>query len=157
MYIPIKPIMKSKISAWGNSHGIRITTPVMEHLNVEPGDELNFKLTDSGLEIMKSTRSEEYVKAIAQDAIDGMIERSKPIKIVDDPYVESDIGYLVITINPLKPILREVPKETPGVYLTLADAKEAARQVLQMAIADAKKSLTSLRQIGVESITYLTL
>jgi len=86
-----------------------------------------------------------------------MIKKSEPIKIVEDPYAESDVGYLVIAINPLKPVLREVPKETPGVYLTLTDAKEAARQVLQIAIADAKESLTNLRQTGVESITYLTL
>ena len=149
--------MKTKVSEWGNSHGIRITSPVMEHLNVVPGDELNFKLTDNGIEIMKSRHTEAYLKAVAQGVIEGMIETSEAVKIVDDPYDESDIGYLLITINPLKPILREVPKGTPGAYGTLTGAKEAARQVLQAAIADAKQSLVELRQIGVENISYIAL
>jgi len=149
--------MKTKVSEWGNSHGIRITNPMLEHLNVTPGDELNIMLTDKGIEIMKNTHSEEYVRAVAQDAIDGVLATSESVKTVDDPYVESDVGYLVITINSCQPILREVPKETAGAYRTLTDAKEAARQVLQSAIAEAKASLTELRQIGIEHITYIAL
>ena len=149
--------MKTKVSEWGNSHGIRITGPMLEHLNVAPGDEIDIRLTDNGIEIMKNTHSQEYVRAVTQEAVDGLLATSEPVQTVDDPYAESDIGYLVITINPCKPILREVPKETPGAYRTLIEAKEAARQVLQNAIADARASLTELRQIGVENITYISL
>ncbi len=149
--------MKAKISEWGNSHGIRITAPMLDHLNVEPGVELNIKLTDKGVEIMKNTHSQEYVKIVAQETIDELLAASEPVKIVDDPYAESGIGYLVITVNPCKPVMREVPLETPGCYKTLTDAKEAARQAIQKAIADAKESLTELRQIGVENITYIAL
>ena len=117
---------------------IRITTPIMDHLNVSPGDELNLRLTDKGIEILKSSNSGEYVKTVAQDAIDAMIETTEAVNTVDDPYAESEVGYLLISINPLKPILREVSKQTPGAYLTLTDAKEAARRVLQTAITDAK-------------------
>ena len=149
--------MKTKVSEWGNSHGIRITGPMLEHLNVAPGDEIDIRLTDKGVEIMKNTHSQEYVRAVAQETIDGLLATSEPVQTVDDPYAESDNGYLVITINPCKPILREVPKEAPGAYRTLTEAKEAARQVLQNAIADARASLTELRQIGVENITYISL
>jgi len=149
--------MKTRIAEWGNSHGIRMTAPMLDHLNVEPGVELNIKLTDKGIEILKNTYSQEYVTTVAQETIDGLLATSEPVKTVDDPYAESDIGYLVITVNPCKPVLREVPLETPGCYKTLTDAKEAARQVIQNAIADAKESLTELRQVGVENITYIAL
>ncbi len=149
--------MKTKVSKWGNSQGIRITGLLLDHLNVTPGDEIDIKLTEKGAEIMKNTRSQEYVRAIAQETIDGILATTESVKTIDDPYAESDIGYLVITINPCKPILREVPKETPGAYQTLTDAKEAARQVLQNAIAEAKSSLAELRQVGVENITYIAL
>jgi len=52
-------MMKMKISEWGNSHGIRITSPILEHLNVVSGDQINYKLTDNGIEIIKNTQSEE--------------------------------------------------------------------------------------------------
>jgi len=149
--------MKAKVSEWGNSQGIRITGPMLDHLNIASGDEIDIRFTDKGIEIVKSTYSQEYVRAIAQDAIDGILATTEPVKTVKDPYAESDIGYLVVTINPCKPIVREVPKETPGAYKTLTDAKEAARQVLQSTIADAKVSLTELRQTGVPNITYIAL
>ncbi len=149
--------MKAKISEWGNSHGIRMTAPMLDHLNVESGVELNIKLTDKGVEIMKNTHSQEYVTTVAQETINGLLATSEPVKTVDDPYAESGTGYLVITVNPCKPVLREVSLETPDCYKTLTDAKEAARQVIQNAIADAKESLTELRQIGVENITYIAL
>jgi len=149
--------MKMKISEWGNSQGIRITSPMLEHLNAAPGDELNFNVTEKGIEIMKNIHSEEYAKAVAQDVIEGIIGASEPVKTVDDPYAESDVGYLVISINPCRPVLREVAKETPGAYRTLTEAKEAARQSIQNAIADARESLTELRQIGIEKISYIDL
>ena len=149
--------MKTKVSQWGNSHGIRMTAPMLDHLNVDSGVELNIKLTDKGVEIMKNSHSQEYVTTVAQETIDELLSTSEPVKTVDDPYAETGIGYLVIAINPCKPLLREVPLETPSCYKTLTDAKEAARQVIQNAIADAKESLTELRQIGVENITYIAL
>lgn len=146
-----------KVSPWGNSQGIRITGPLLDHLNVTPGAELVINLTEKGLEIMKNTPSQDYVKEMAQEVIDGMVATSEPVKTVNDPEAELEIGYLVITINPCQPRLREVPKDTPGAYRTLAEAKEAARQVLQNAIAEAKESLTELRQVGIEKITYIAL
>lgn len=121
------------------------------------GDMPGLRLTEKGIEIMKNIHSEDYVKSIARDAINGMLEISKPVKVVDDPYAETETAYLVIAVNPCKPILREVPKETPGAYHTLVDAREAARQLIQNAVADAKQSLAELRQVGVEKIAYITL
>lgn len=150
-------MMKTKISEWGNSHGIRITSPMLEHLNVSSGDELSFMLTEKGIEIMKNTHPEAHAKSVAQGAIDTLLNASEPVKTVSDPYAESDISYQVIAINPCKPILREVPKDTPDAYPTLVDAKEAARQLIQEAITDAKQALIELRQLGVENIAYITL
>jgi len=149
--------MKMKVSPWGNSQGIRITGPLLDHLNVVSGAELAINLTDKGLEIMKNTLSQDSVKEVAQEVIDGILATSEPVKTVDDPDAELEVGYLVIAINPCQPMLREVPKDRPGAYRTLADAKEAARQVLQNAIAEAKESLTELRQVGIEKITYIAL
>lgn len=134
-----------------------MTAPMLDHLNVKSGVELNIKLTDKGVEIMKNTHSQEYVTTVAQETIDGLLATSEPVKTVDDPYTESGIGYLVIAVNPCKPVLREVPLSTPGCYKTLTDAKEAARQIIQNAIADAKEALTELRQVGIENITYVAL
>ncbi len=149
--------MKMKVSPWGNSQGVRITGPLLDHLNVTSGAELVVNLTDKGLEIMKNTLSQDYVKEVAQEVIDGILAASEPVKAVDDPEAELEVGYLVIAINPCQPRLREVPKDTPGAYRTLAEAKEAARQGLQNAIAEAKESLTELRQVGIEKITYIAL
>lgn len=149
--------MKMKVSPWGNSQGIRITGPLLDHLNISPGAELVINLTDKGIEIMKSTFSQDYVKEVAQEVIDGILATSEPVKTVDDPKAELEVGYLVIAINPCQPMLREVPKDTPGAYRTLAEAKEAARQGLQNAMAEAKASLTELRQVGIEKITYIAL
>ncbi len=85
-----------KVSPWGNSQGIRITGPLLDHLNVTPGAELAINLTDKGIEIMKNTLSQDY-------------------------------------------------------------AKEVARQGLKNVIAEAKESLTELRQVGIEKITYIAL
>lgn len=149
--------MKAKIGEWGNSNGLRITTPMLEHLNAAPGDKLELKMTDKGLEILKNSYSKEYVDTVAQEAITGMMESSQPVRTVEDPYAESDIHYQLIAINPCKPIIREVSKDTPNSFATLADAKEAARQIIQAAINEAKDSLGELRQVGVENITYIAL
>ncbi len=149
--------MKTKVREWGNSNGMRLTGAMLEHLNVSPGDELHIKLTDKGIEIMKNPLSIDYLRAVTQEVIDGILAASEPVKTIADPYAESDVAYVVISIDPCRPMLREVPKETLGAYRTLTDAKEAARQALQATIAKAKESLVELRQIGVENITYIAL
>jgi len=149
--------MKAKIGEWGNSNGLRITTPMLDHLNASSGDKLELKMTDKGLEILKNSYSKEYIDSVAQETIAGMMSSSQPVRMVKNPYAESDIHYQVIAINPCKPIIREVSKDTPDSFATLADAKEAARQILQTTINEAKDSLTELRQVGVENITYISL
>ena len=149
--------MKTKIVEWGNSNGLRITTPMLDHLNASSGDKLELKMTDKGLEILKNSYSKEYIDSVAQETIAGMMSSSQPVRMVKNPYAESDIHYQVIAINPCKPIIREVSKDTPDSFATLADAKEAARQILQTTINEAKDSLTELRQVGVENITYISL
>ncbi len=149
--------MKMKVSPWGNSQGIRITGPLLDHLNVTPGAELIINLTDKGLEIMKNTLSQDYAKEVAKEVIDGILATSEPVKTVNDPEAEWEVGYLVVATNPSQPMLREVPKDTPGAYRTLAEAKEVARQGLKNVIAEAKESLTELRQVGIEKITYISL
>ena len=67
------------------------------------------------------------------------------------------MDYVVIDIDPCSPLIREVPKGTANSFSTLADAKEAARQKIQLSIAKAQKSLAELRQLGIDSITYIDL
>ncbi len=157
VYLEVFRSMRAKIGKWGNSNGLRVTTPMLEHLNAAPGDKLELKITDKGLEILKNSYSKEYVDSVAQDAITGMMEASQPVRTVKDPYSESDIHYQLISINPCKPIIREVNKDTPNSFATLADAKEAARKIIQAAINEAKNSLSDIRQVGVENITYIAL
>ena len=149
--------MKSKVTEWGNSHGIRITSAMMDHLNVSSGENVDINITDQGIEIIKNDPSIEYIKAVDQEVLDAIIEKTDSVKQVNDPYVELDVGYLIIAINPCKPIIREVPKGTPDSSPTLADAKEVARQILQTAIAEAKDSLSELRQLGIDNISYVAL
>ena len=149
--------MKSKVTEWGNSHGIRITSAMMDHLKVAPGEDIEINLTDRGLEIVKNTRTVEDVNRIAQEVLDAIIQTTAPIRQVKDPYASTDVDYLVVAINPCHPVIREVPKNTAGAYPTLSDAKEAARQVLQSAIAEAKTALSDLRQLGIKNIHYISL
>ena len=130
---------------------------MLEHLNAAPGDKLELKMTDKGLEILKNSYSKEYVDSIAQETIKGMMESSQSVRTVKDPYAKSDIHYQLISINPCKPVIREVSKDTPDSFATLADAKEAARQIIQATINEAKDSLVELRQVGIENITYISL
>ena len=148
--------MKSKVAVWGNSHAVRVTSAMMDHLSIEPGEEIEIKLTSKGIEIVKN-QSIGFAKAVSKEVLDSLISTSEPVKVVDDPYAVTDVGYLVIDINPCKPLIREVTKDTQGSFSTLADAKEAARQVLQSAIGDANKSLAELRQLGIDNISYITL
>ncbi len=149
--------MKAKVTAWGNSHGIRITAAIMEHLNICSGDEVTITLTDRGIEISKNDQSVDYLKTITQDVLEALLAGSQPVRTVHDPYMETDVDYLVIALDPCQPVIREVPKATPGAHATLADAKEAARQVLQATIAQAQESLQALRRVGIENINYIAL
>lgn len=149
--------MKIKINRWGNSHGIRIPSSLLEHLNVASGEEVDVKITERGIELLKSAPSLEHAKNVVEEAIAGILESTAPVQTVENPYAETDTGYLVVTLNPCKPIIREVPKETLGAYITLVDAKEVARQAIQKAIAEANDSLTELRQLGIDNISYITL
>ncbi|MBX2858842.1 MAG: hypothetical protein KTR17_09285 [Cellvibrionaceae bacterium] len=94
---------------------------------------------------------------VRQETLDRLLSISDPVATIPDPYAEGEIGYLVIAIDSTAPIIREVPANTAGAYKTLADAKEAARQILQTAIAQAKESLTQLRQVGIDNINYISL
>jgi antitoxin component of MazEF toxin-antitoxin module len=149
--------MKTKVTQWGNSHGIRITNAMMEHLNVAPGEDVEINMTSKGIELVKNDKSVEYLQSVTQDVLQAILAATNPVRNVRDPYAETDVGYLVISINPCAPLIREVTKDIPGAYKTLADAKEAARQVIQSAINEAKQSLTDLRQLGIDNINYIAL
>jgi len=149
--------MKSKVTEWGNSNGIRITSAMMAHLNVEPGEELELKLTSKGIEIVKNIISLDGIKNIKEEFLQELYKNSEPVKVLSDPYAETDAAYIVISLNPCQPEIREVAKGAPDSYTTLADAKEAARQIVQAAIAEAKDSLGNIRQLGIDDISYIAL
>jgi len=104
-----------------------------------------------------SIRTPKFVADTAKEVLDQILSSTGDVKTVDDPYVETDVNYLVIAINPSNPVIREVPKDTPDSYATLVEAKEVAREVLQNTIAEAQDSLSKLRQIGIREITYIKL
>ncbi len=149
--------MKLKVSEWGNSHGIRITSAMMEHLKIQADEEVEVNLTSNGIEIIKNSYSLDYLASVKQDIIDSLQAQTNPVTQVEDPYNETDVAYLVIDIDPCNPLIREVAKGTENSFSTLADAKEAARQNIQSSITKAQKSLTELRQIGISNITYIAL
>ncbi|WP_250461084.1 hypothetical protein [Microbulbifer litoralis] len=94
---------------------------------------------------------------MVEKAIDDVLRSTAAVRIVEDPYSETDVGYLVVTLNPCRPLIREVRKGTPGSYKTLVDAKEAARQAVQGAIAEANTALQEIRQLGIDDIDYISL
>jgi len=149
--------MKLKVTEWGNSHGVRITAAMMKHLNVKAGDEVEVNITENGVEIIKNDQSVDYLNAVKSALLDSIHKQSEPVAQVEDPYAESDIAYIVVAINPCSPEIRQVPKGTENAFNTLADAKEAARQYIQSSIAEAQKSLSDLRQVGIDNISYIAL
>ncbi len=149
--------MKSKVSEWGNSHGVRVTGAMMAHLKIQAGDEIEINLTNNGIEIIKSGEPLDYLATIQQEILNSLLAQTNPVSRVEDPYSESNAAYIVIDINPCSPVIREVSKGTENSFSTLADAKEAARQKIQSFIAEAQKSLSELRQIGIDNITYIAL
>lgn len=74
----------------------------------------------------------------------------KPVRRVADPYAETDVHYLVIGIDSLKPDIVEVAKGTPDSFRTLQEAKSYAMQSLRDRIDEATESLTRIRAIGIE-------
>ena len=149
--------MKVKINNWGNSHGIRISSTLLDHLNVESGDEVEIMLTKNGIVLLKAPKREDHVKTLIANTIRESIAASSSVKTVKDPYNETDVEYIVITANPCNPIIREVQKGTAGAYSTLIDAKEAARNIIQNAIKEGKDSLSEIRQVGIDNIEYISL
>ncbi len=149
--------MKLKVSEWGNSHGLRLSSAILAHLRVKAGEEVDIALTDKGIEIIKNHRTLDYFNAVQADVTDAILMQTNPVNKVDDPYQESDVAYIVVAINPCSPLIREVPKDTANAHLTLADAKEAARQIIQSTLAGAQKSLSELRQLGIDDISYIAL
>ena len=149
--------MRLKVSVWGNSQAIRLSAPLLEHLQASAGDELEVRYTENGLEIMKAVPNEEYIRRQVTQAIESMTSASAEVSPVSDPYSETDVDYIVIALNPCHPLIREVPKGTRGAYTTLIQAKEAARQVIQVSLRDAQESLARLRQLGVDNIAYIAL
>ena len=148
--------MKVKISEWGNSHGVRLSSAVLEHLKVQAGDEVEINLTKNGMEIVKKESLKSFT-SVRQEILDDFLSRTDPVERVKDPYAATDVAYVVIDINPCAPVIRQVPKDSENSFATLAEAKEAARQVIQASIAEAQKSLTELRQLGIDNITYISL
>ncbi len=148
--------MKVKISEWGNSHGVRLSSAVLEHLKVQAGDEVEVNLTKSGMEIVKKESLKSFT-SVKQEILDDLLSRTDPVELVKDPYAETDVAYVVIDVNPCAPVIRQVYKDSENSFATLAEAKEAARQVIQASIAEAQKSLTELRQLGIDNITYISL
>ena len=64
---------------------------------------------------------------------------------------------MIIDIDPYQPIIREVPKGYNKAYKNLADAKYAARKLVQQSIQTSKKALADIRQVGIEKIKYINL
>lgn len=149
--------MKVKINNWGNSHGIRISSTLLDHLNVDSGDEVEIKLTKNGIILMKAPDKEECVNTLIARTIKESIAASSSVKTVKDPYNKTGVEYIVITANPCHPIIREAQKGTAGAYSTLIEAKEAARNIIQNAIKEGKDSLSEIRQVGIDNIEYISL
>lgn len=149
--------MKLKVSEWGNSHGVRITSTMMEHLQIQAGDEVEVKLTKNGVELVRSGYSLNYLDSVKQELLGAILSQTESVEEVEDPYSETEVAYIVIDINPCKPLIRQVPKGTENSFSNLADAKEAARQIIQSSIAESQKALVELRQLGINNITYIAL
>ena len=75
---------------------------------------------------------------------------SRPVTGVRDPRAESDVAYLVVDADTLRPDIREVRKGTTGSFPTLQEAKGHAMAGLREQIDVALASLERLRFLGVE-------
>ena len=147
--------MKTKINKWGNSHGIRLSASMLEHLNADNGSQVEVKLTKNGIELVKNTDSVDVFNQMKTQMLDDLIKQSYPVKIVNDPNKEGDNDYIVISIDASMPLIREVVKGFEGGFKTLADAKHEARKIIQKTIGQSKKTLSEIRQIGIDTIQYI--
>lgn len=149
--------LKTKVTKWGNSHGLRLNQSILSHLNVHSGEELEIKMTDEGITILKKESELLDLQALKDLIEKKILSETNAVGIVDDPNENTDVWYQVFEIDPRKPIIREVPIGTEGAFANLSDAKEAARQIIQKTIATSKKALSDLRQLGIKPITYISL
>ena len=149
--------MKTKINKWGNSHGIRLSASMLEHLNADNGSQVEVKLTKNGIELVKNTDTVDVFNQMKAQMLNDLIKQTYPVKIVTDPNKEGDNDYIVISIDSSMPLIREVVKGFEGGFKTLADAKQEARKIIQNTMEQSKKSLSDIRQIGIDTIRYINL
>jgi hypothetical protein len=149
--------VKLKASDWNCSGGDAFVDALMEHLKAQANDEVEINLTPDGIEVIKGGSVVEYLGAAKQAVLDLLLAHTAPVAQVEDPYSHTGVAYVVIGIDPCSPVIREVPAGTSDSHATLVDAKEAARQLIQSALAKASTSLAELRQVGIERIAYISL
>ena len=70
--------MKLKISAWGNSHGVRITSAMMDHLKTQAGDEVDVNLTADGIELIKRGSPLGYLASVEKGIVDSLLAQTSP-------------------------------------------------------------------------------
>jgi hypothetical protein len=73
-----------------------------------------------------------------------------PVRKVDNPYQETDVGYLIVDGESMHPDIVEVAKGTPDSYPTLQEAKSAVMEALRDRIDEAMKSLERIRRVGID-------
>ena len=83
-------VMKLKVTEWGNSHGVRITAAMMQHLQVKTGDEVAVNMTDNGIEIVKNHQPKDYLDAIKSSLLGSIYQQTEPVDRVENPYAETD-------------------------------------------------------------------
>ncbi len=149
--------MKTKINKWGNSHGIRLSASMLEHLNADNGSQVEVRLTKNGIELVKNTGTVDLLNKIKAQIQEDLIKQSYPVTTVSNPNKEGDNDYIVISIDSSKPIVREVPKGYEGGFKTLAAAKHKAREIIQKSIEQSNNSLAEIRQVGIDTIRYINL
>jgi hypothetical protein len=74
----------------------------------------------------------------------------RPVARVEDPYVETEVHYLVTGEDTMSPDIVEVEKGTPGSFHTLQEAKSHAMRLLRERIEEGMASLARIRAVGVE-------
>ena len=142
---------------WSSGSSGTLIDAVLRDLKAPVSDEAKVSAAAGGVEIIQNARAVELLATVRQAMLDLLLIGTAQVAQVEDPYIQTHAAYLVIDLDPCCPVIREVPIGTEKSYPTLVDAKEAARQIIQSALATASKSLVDLRQVGVEKITYISL
>ena len=78
------------------------------------------------------------------------VPMTRPLRKVADPYVETDVHYLVTGSETMSPDIIEVTPGTSGSFRTLQDAKSHAMGLLRDRIEEGMQSLDRIRGIGVD-------